>query len=828
MFILLKIKIKTLAITIALLCYISDSFADTPIEFNTDVLDIADRQNVDLGRFAQSNYISPGKYLLDIRLNGEPLQQQEIQYVIAPGDVGHTLVCMTTEQVALLTLKKEAEEKIRKIADNCFDITVLPGIKMDNREGYLNITVPQAWMKYTAKNWVPPERWDNGIAGVVFDYGLTGYFSRQLQGSRESSNSVSAYGQAGMNVGAWRMRGNYQANYDTTRHKSQVDWNQFYLFRPLPMLAAKFTAGETYLNSEIFDNFRYTGMNLTSDERMLPPNLRGYAPEIRGIAKTNAKVTVSQEGRTVYETTVPAGPFTLQDLSSAVQGKLDVRIEEQNGEVSGFQVNTASIPYLTRPGYLRYNISAGKPSDNTHNTEGPVFYSADFSWGAGNAWSLYGGALLTGKEYNAWSLGLGRDLDFLGALSADVTQATSKIPGEAMQKGVSFRLSYAKTFDEYHSAITFAGYRFSQNNFRTMQQYLDERYENSGNNGREREMYTLTGSKVFWADDPRWLISLYLNYTHQTYWNSAAQDSYGLSVGKTFDVMGIKGISASLSAYRSIYNSQTDDNIALSFSVPVGDNRSIGLDIQNTREGTTTMASWSDYYDNNNLWRARVGADAQSRTSADGYYSHRSTLADISANIGYQQSQSLTLGGTLRGGFTATAKGAAMHNGSGMQNAARIVVDTEGVADVPLNHQRARTNRFGIAVLPDVMSYNSVDTRIDVDAMAENVDAQRAIATTTLTEGAIGYQQMIVTQGSRLMSVLRLRDGSFPPFGAEIRSAHGVSVAMVMEEGEAWLAGIAPGETLSVLWGGKPQCRIHVPEKLTPNSNSGNTLLPCE
>ncbi|MGV8295122.1 fimbria/pilus outer membrane usher protein, partial [Pseudomonas aeruginosa] len=95
-----------------------------------------------------------------------------------------------------------------------------------------------------------------------------------------------------------------------------------------------------------------------------------------------------------------AGPFAIQDLSSSVRGKLDVKVEEQDGSVSTFQVDTASIPYLTRPGYVRYNVALGKPSAYDHRTQGPVFSAGDFSWGLSNAWSLYGGALL-GGDYNA-------------------------------------------------------------------------------------------------------------------------------------------------------------------------------------------------------------------------------------------------------------------------------------------------------------------------------------------------------------------------------------------------------------------------------------------
>lgn len=117
--------------------------------------------------------------------------------------------------------------------------------------------------------------------------------------------------------------------------------------------------------------------------------------------------------------------------------------------------------------------------------------------GVSNAWSLYGGALLTGDRYNAWSMGIGRDLSWLGALSADATQSVSRVKHQAEQKGMSFKLSYAKTFDEYNSAITFAGYRFSQRNFRTFSQFLDEQYAINNSAGNEKEMYTITGNKTF-------------------------------------------------------------------------------------------------------------------------------------------------------------------------------------------------------------------------------------------------------------------------------------------------------------------------------------------
>ncbi|WP_337241544.1 fimbria/pilus outer membrane usher protein, partial [Proteus faecis] len=91
-----------------------------------------------------------------------------------------------------------------------------------------------------------------------------------------------------------------------------------------------------------------------------------------GIAKTNAKVVISQQGRVLYETQVASGPFRIQDISSAVSGMLDVRVEEQDGSVQTFQVNTAHIPYLSRPGSVRYKFNGGKINTSTHEVDGPA------------------------------------------------------------------------------------------------------------------------------------------------------------------------------------------------------------------------------------------------------------------------------------------------------------------------------------------------------------------------------------------------------------------------------------------------------------------------
>ncbi|MGP0841583.1 FimD/PapC N-terminal domain-containing protein, partial [Serratia sp. CY85266] len=63
---LLTIK-KTPIIVILSVLWAKPVFSAT--EFNTDVLDIGERSKVDLSRFSDADYVMPGTYLLDIKIN---------------------------------------------------------------------------------------------------------------------------------------------------------------------------------------------------------------------------------------------------------------------------------------------------------------------------------------------------------------------------------------------------------------------------------------------------------------------------------------------------------------------------------------------------------------------------------------------------------------------------------------------------------------------------------------------------------------------------------------------------------------------------------------
>jgi outer membrane usher protein PapC len=820
------------------------------VDFNTDVLDATDKKNVDLSRFSQAGYIMPGQYQMQVMVNDqsiapspfavtffEPPALSSVKQVMQKTAVASATLpplpqaCLTAEMVEKMGMTPDSMKKVAWWHDGkCADLSHLPGVEIrpDPAVGVLHINMPQAWLEYSDATWLPPSRWDNGIPGLLVDYNLNGNVNKPSQGKQ--SQSLSYNGTTGANVGPWRMRADYQGYLNHTTgsgqgSQNQFDWNRFYMYRALPNWQAKLTMGENYINSDIFSSWRYTGMSLESDDRMVPPKLRGYAPQVSGIANTNARVEISQQGRILYNSTVPAGPFTIQDLDSSVRGTLDVKVIEQNGQTRTFQVTTAYVPYLTRPGQIRYKLVSGRSRGlDNHETEGPAFAGGEASWGISNSWSLYGGSTLAG-DYNAVAIGAGHDMNQFGTVSADVTQSVAKFDNDpGKMQGKSWRVSYSKRFDEANADITFAGYRFTEQNYLTMQQYLDARYRNNFN-GREKELYTITLNKNF--EDAQTSVSL--QYSYQTYWDKIDENYYTLSVNRYFDAFGFRNISAGLTASRSQYNGHDNDSVFLRLSVPLGTgSASYGGNLSDGRLTQTvgysdTLNNGLDSYSINTGLNTGGNGNQKDGGQFSGYYNHSSPLTNMSMNAAVVQNNYTSFGMNLSGGATVTGKGASLHAG-GLNGGTRLLVDTDGVAGVPVDGGRVSTNRWGIGVVTDISSYYRNTTSVDLNHLPDDMEATRSVVESALTEGAIGYRKFEVLKGMRLFAVLNLADGSHPPFGASVTNVKGRELGMVGDGGLAWLTGVGPGESLNVNWDDRLQCVVDIPAKLT---SMQQLLLPC-
>ncbi|MGL4891825.1 MAG: FimD/PapC N-terminal domain-containing protein, partial [Aeromonas veronii] len=245
-----------------LMAVANHAWAET--EFNIDALDLDERTKIDLSQFADEGYILPGDYYLEIEVNKNKLPLQKIPFY--ENDTGKGkggVACLPQDVIPKLALTDEAIAKIDTWHDGqCANLLALDGVVISNDigNGLLRIAIPQAWMKYSDPNWIPPEQWDEGIPGMMLDYNINAQVN---EGDGYSNHNISSYGTLGFNYGDWRLRGDYQASsYWGDNERTSTELNRIYAYRPLTDMAAKLTVGEQQLNSQLIDGFRYTGVNL--------------------------------------------------------------------------------------------------------------------------------------------------------------------------------------------------------------------------------------------------------------------------------------------------------------------------------------------------------------------------------------------------------------------------------------------------------------------------------------------------------------------------------------------------------------------------------------
>ena len=175
--------------------------------------------------------------------------------------------------------------------------------------------------------------------------------------------------------------------------------------------------------------------------------------------------------------------------------------------------------------------------------------------------------------------------------------------------------------------------------------------------------------------------------------------------------------------------------------------------------------------------------------------------------------------------MTATGKGIALHRRS-FGNEPRVMIGTDGVADIPVQGDSNRTNRLGYAVVPMISSYQPSTIAVNMNDLPDGVTVDETITRQTWTEGAIGYKALISRAGKNITVTIRMENGDFPPLGAIVRQIESnTEVGMVSEDGHAWLGGVDSRQQFTVQWGDKQTCTIALPDSL--DISMQGLILPC-
>ncbi|EFB1105884.1 fimbria/pilus outer membrane usher protein, partial [Salmonella enterica] len=385
----------------------------------------------------------PGDYSVSITMNGEAVDNTMVSFRL-DGQNGHQYLtpCLTPEQLSRYGVDVS---KYPALSTNtsCADLSAIPQATthFDFNNQQLSIVVPPQSMLPKVTGIAPETLWDDGIPALMLNWDASTQHNeyRGAWSSRSESDYVRL--QPGINLGAWRLR-----NASTWQKSSSQPgkWQSAYTYaeRGINSLKSRLTLGESYTTGSVFDSVPFRGVMLASDENMVPYNQRAFAPVVRGIARTQARVEVRQNGYLMSSRTVPAGPFEITDLpSTGSSGDLLVTVLESDGSRQDITVPYNAPAIALRQGYLKYSVAGGQYRSSSDNVKHSPVMSGELMYGLPWNLTVYGG-IQTAEHYQAGSAGLGAMLGAWGALSADVTHARSQRYGDNTRSGQRWRVRY--------------------------------------------------------------------------------------------------------------------------------------------------------------------------------------------------------------------------------------------------------------------------------------------------------------------------------------------------------------------------------------------------
>lgn len=812
-----KLILSSACVAIALI-YPTFVLADElPVtEFDPAFLATSSEEQIDLSRFSHGGSALPGTYRTRIFLNSEMVLLQDVTFIT--GKNQRVVPCLTRELLAQLPLDetKVPESAIAALTEQCIDIKDLipeAQLRFDSAEQMLTVETPQIYVSHIPRGTVPPELWDSGVPAVLFNYN-TNVYSSESRGYHYRSMYASL--NSGVNIGSWYFRHNGTWNWtkDQGAHYRSINtWVQ----RDIPAIKGRVLLGQSNTSGRLFDTLPFTGVKVDSDERMEPQSRRGYAPEIRGVARTNAQVTIKQNGNLLYETTVSPGSFVINDLyPTGYGGDLDVTVREADGSEQSFLVPYSSVTELLRPGASRYEFVAGELHTGYLSNE-PTLVQGSWQYGLNNRVTLYGG--IQGAEFFWAGQGGGAVATPFGAISIDITHAQAK-PGGSAEKnrdssGQSYRISYSKYIPETRSNFSLAAYRFSTSgymDFLTASQVREAIRHNEDSNTirRAKQRFTLMASQGL----PENWGQFYVSTSLQNYWNTSGTDkqyqvgysnywnriTYGISAGRTYNL-----------------NGRAEDTVTLNFTFPLGQSHYAPQSRLSYTRNSEGRHSWlatvsGTAGDDNRFGYGITGSTANKGYGSSGAISGQYRSPYTSLNASYSRGSNYS---STSGGLTGTVVG---HSGgltlSPYQGDTFALVEAKGAEGAKVSgYGGVYLDGNGYALVPYLNPYQFNEIAIDLKGTGRGVELENTSQKVSPRDNAVVKLSYNARRGRPLL-INATHQGSPLPFGTEVKDASGKVAGYVGQGGQVYARVEQDSGVLQAHWGKDADQQCHISYQL--------------
>ncbi|QGW85840.1 outer membrane usher protein [Enterobacter asburiae] len=846
---LFKRSLLCLAISAALpfyACAENIASADTQpddeeaIEFNDQFL-LNGSSNIDINRFAHGNPVLPGTYRTKINLNGK--LKSTVDVTFKDNGTPRATPCLTKLLLTQSGIDTKTLDKVQEDDASCIDIKKsFPGatVSYDSGKQALDLNFPQVYVLKRPAGYVDPSLWENGIPAALLSYDMNAWHSESNGSTSESAYMGLRYG---LNMGPWRLRSRGNLNWDKdngTKYSSQ----DIYLQRDITPLSAQFVVGDSYTRGDAFDSISLRGTRIYSDDRMLPMGSTGYAPVIRGTANSNAKVSVTQSGNKIYETSVPPGAFEINDLSTTGYGNdLLVTIEEADGSKRSFTVPFSSVTQMLRPGATRWDVGLGELNDDSLIDAPKVGYGTLY-YGLNNTFTGYIGAQYSDMDFYSGILGLAMNTS-IGAFALDATQSHANIEGLNTLSGQSYRLTFSKMIEATDTSFNVAAYRFSTEDYLSLndaaqlqdsikrQKYSNRSY--ASNNALYADYQRTKNQVQISLNQPlssgeNSFGSLYVSGTWQDYWNATGSTSnynigynnsftygsYSLSLQRTYDQYGKK-----------------DDSVYLSLSIPLnvfshdgsrsGGFSNINMGLRSDLKGGTSVNTSAGGNTQDNKISYSVSAASNSGNYGNlnqisGYGSLNSAYGPLGLSASFGDDNSKQYSASYSGGMVLHSGGIAFAPGSIGDSDALALVKASGAKGAGIGFGSSEIGDSGYGILPYMSAYRENRVYLDISTLENDVEITNTSEITVPRSGSVVLVNFETNEGRSLILELQRTDKGFIPLGADVLNEKNESVGTVGQAGQAYVRGVEDQGVLHVVWGNDKDSKCDVRYQVLQNA----------
>lgn len=787
---------------------------DDEYVFNSILFKGASINQKALMRLSEGGDIVPGTYTVDLYVNRVFLEKTSIRFIEVDNKVQPCFSLELIQRASIIT----KSQNLHKASESAQCITLDELVehstsKFDVGRLRLDLSIPQSSIKQTLRGYVQPELLDEGESIGFINY-MANYYHSEFDANNETYKQNSTYVglNGGINIGKWQFR----QQSSLTFNDNGTTWNNIrsYVKRPVTSLKSEFSAGQLYTSGRFLSGLSFNGINFSTDDRMLPESMRGYAPVVQGIAQTVAKVSVTQGGREIYQTTVSPGPFKITDLyPTNYNGDLVVTVTEADGSSSQFRVPFSSVPDSVRKGALKYSVDLGRTRDIGEDTN---FVNIISQYGLNNAITLNSGFRFA-EGYQSAIVGSAYTT-FIGAFSGEATFSRAQLPNEGYLKGWMFGANYSKTFEPTNTTVALAGYRFSTEGYHDLSDVISIRksvkdgliYKSNTYNEKSRATIILNQSLSDWGN-------IYLSGSASNYHDNKPNDyQVQLGYGKTFS----NGVSLNLSVARqtvvtpnsyegtinqsTFSNDQHNTTFGAAVTIPLFKNKYA----KNLRLNYTNNQEYSSYQTSingeiiplgNMLYNVGASYDDQSRITVWNAGLTKN-FNNLNANLNASKSKNYWQTSVSGQGSVALHRGGVTF-GQFLGDTFALVEAKGAEGAQLLSGNNIKVNKNGYALLPSLSPYRYNTIVLNPEGMSANTELESGDIKIAPYSGSSVKVHFKTRQGYPVLIRSHLESGESIPLGSDVLNEESQSLGISGQNGQIYVRTDKDVGTLKVTWG---------------------------